>query len=129
MGVIPVLIKAMRARGRDSRFQASACNVVRRIGHDGKDLAGSVPNGLDRVREMVFQNNGVENIVKSMLNFPDHEDIQENACFALKHFVQSGRSRRLSFHFSSPSHHSGRECLGVGEDGQTWCFTFQAATF
>lgn len=97
MGVIPVLIKAMRARGRDSRFQASACNVVRRIGHDGKDLAGNVPNGLDRVREMVFQNNGVENIVKSMLNFPDHEDIQENACFALKHFVQSGRSPKTFF--------------------------------
>ena len=91
MGVIPVLIKALRARGRDSRFQASACNVVRRIGHDGKDLEDSSPHCVDRVKDMVFQNNGVENIVKSMLNFPDHEDIQENACFALKHFVQSGK--------------------------------------
>ena len=36
MGVIPVLIKAMRARGRDSRFQASACNTIRHIGSDGR---------------------------------------------------------------------------------------------
>ena len=75
MGVIPVLIKAMRARGRDSRFQASACNTIRHIGSDG------------RIKDMVFQNNGVENIVKSMLNFPDHEDIQEGACFCLEHFI------------------------------------------
>ena len=26
-----------------------------------------------------------------MLNFPDHEDIQENACFCLQHFSQSGK--------------------------------------
>ena len=42
-----------------------------------------------RVKELVFQSNGIENIVKSMLNFPDHEDIQENACFCLQHFVDS----------------------------------------
>ena len=36
MGVIPVLIKAMRARGRDSRFQASACNTIIHIGSDGR---------------------------------------------------------------------------------------------
>ncbi len=45
------------------------------------------------MRDLVFQNNGVENIVKSMLNFPDNEDIQENACFGLQHFVESGRCR------------------------------------
>lgn len=41
------------------------------------------------MRDLVFQNNGVENIVKSMLNFPDNEDIQENVCFGLQHFVES----------------------------------------
>ena len=45
------------------------------------------------MRDLVFQNNVVENIVKSMLNFPDTEDIQENACFGLQHFVESGRCR------------------------------------
>ena len=34
-GAIPILIKAMRARGRDPRFQASACAVVRNIGGGG----------------------------------------------------------------------------------------------
>ena len=38
MGVIPVLIKSMRARGRDSRFQASACNIIRHIGKDSSGL-------------------------------------------------------------------------------------------
>lgn len=38
-GAIPILIKAMRARGRDPRFQASACAVVRNIGGDGKGVA------------------------------------------------------------------------------------------
>ena len=46
---------------------------------------------LERIKEQVFKSNGIENIVKSMLNFPDHEDIQENACFCLQHFSQSGR--------------------------------------
>ena len=45
------------------------------------------------MRDLVFQNNGVENIVKSMLNFPDHEDILENAGCGLQHFVESGRCR------------------------------------
>lgn len=49
------------------------------------------PNWVERIREQVFKSNGIENIVKSMLNFPDHEDIQENACFCLQHFSQSGR--------------------------------------
>ena len=91
MGVIPVLIKAMRARGRDSRFQASACNTIRHIGSDGRIQSVSLLMVVDRIKDMVFQNNGVENIVKSMLNFPDHEDIQEGACFCLEHFIDHGR--------------------------------------
>lgn len=94
MGVIPVLIKAMRARGRDSRFQASACNTIRHIGSDGRDFCVTLFMVVDRVKDMVFQNNGVENIVKSMLNFPDHEDIQEGACFCLEHFIGHGRCDR-----------------------------------
>ena len=52
---------------------------------------GAEPHDVERIKEQVFKSNGIENIVKSMLNFPDHEDIQENACFCLQHFSQSGR--------------------------------------
>lgn len=36
LDVIPVLIRTMRARNRDSRFQASATNILRNISGDGR---------------------------------------------------------------------------------------------
>ena len=33
-----------------------------------------------------------------MLNFPDHEDIQENACFCLQHFVESEEAINRMLH-------------------------------
>ena len=37
MDVIPVLIRTMRARNRDSEFQASATSILRSIAGDGRD--------------------------------------------------------------------------------------------
>ena len=90
-----LLVSTIREGERDSKIQRACSTIIRNVAGNGV-LFGVCSvfltyfGSVEKAIELLYDLNGVENIVAMLSNYPSDELIQDNACCALVSFCRLG---------------------------------------